>query len=165
MISGRHEYDYDPPNTEMETFSGAAIAGTDAQAGFSPNDFIYGGIGDKTTDVYTLKFRERFGSVHFEAQAGLTKSDQRYTVESGGSEKTYYDSPGNLTNIETETLFSEIRIDFPIMKQHVLTMGATFRTDESDTNEYDVPYYRSFSDKSESSFHSGGKDEILAAFF
>jgi len=45
-----------------------------------------------------------------------------------------------------------------------LTAGVSFRTDKSDTNDYDVPYYRSYSDKSESTFYSGGKDRLWAVF-
>ncbi len=164
-VSGRHEYDYDPPNTYMGTFSGTAIAGPDSKAGFSPNDFISTGIGDEEMSVHTLGFKEQFGHIYIEAQAGVSKTDERYITESGGSKKTYYDSPGNLTEIETETWFSEFHTDIPIGENHMLTMGASYRTDDSDTNNYDVPYYRSYSDKSAGTFHSGGKDEIWSVFF
>ena len=164
-VLGRHEYDYGPPNTYMGTFSGSAIAGTDKKASFSPNNFIsYTGIGGNETDIYTLAFKELFGPAQLNAQIGTVRTDDRYTTESGGSTKTYYDSPGSLKVTETESWFSEIRTDVPIGEAHLLTLGVSYRTDDSDTNDYDVPFYRSYSGKSDSTFYSGGKSRIWALF-
>ncbi|MCK4469400.1 MAG: TonB-dependent receptor [Desulfobacterales bacterium] len=164
-VSGRHEYDYGPPNTYMGTFSGSAIAGPDEKASFSPNNFIsYTGIGKNETDTYTLSFKELFGPVQLNAQIGTVRTDDCYTLETGGSTKTYYDSPGSLKVTETESWFSELRADVPIGEAHLLTLGVSYRTDDSDTNDYDVPYYRSYSGKSDSTFYSGGKDRIWAVF-
>lgn len=165
-VSGRHEYEYGPPHTYMGTFSGSAIAGSGKKADFKPNHFIsYTGIGKNETDIYTLSFKELFGSVQVDAQLGTVRTDDRYTLETGGSTKTYYDSPGSLKLTETEAWFSEIRTDIPIGESHVLTLGASFRTDESDTNDYDIPYYRSYGGQGNSTFYSGGKDQIWAIFF
>lgn len=164
-ISGRHEYDYGPPNTYMGTFSGSAIAGSDKKADFRPNDFIsYTGIGKNETDTYALGFKEYFGQVKLNARLGTVRTDDRYTLESGGSTKTYEDSPGTLKITETETWFSEVSADIPIGESHLLTIGASFRTDESDTDDYEVPYYRSYSGRSDSTFYSGGEDRIWALF-
>lgn len=163
-VQGHHEYSYDPPNTYMGSFSGSALAGEGVKADFNPNDFIYGGMGEDDTDIYTLGIKETFGGIHVNGRTGLRKTEYGYTVESGGAEKNYYDSPGNLTLIETETWFSEIHADIAIGKSHTLLAGFSFRTDKADIDEYNVPYYRSFSDKSSSTFHSGGKADIWALF-
>lgn len=162
---GRHEYDYDSPNTYMGTFSGSAIAGSDKKASFKPNNFIsYTGKGENDTDVYSLAFKETFGPVQVDAQVGTTRVDDSYTTESGGSTKTYYDSPGTLKETKSRAWFGEVRGDIPIGESHLLTAGVSFRTDKSDTNDYNVPYYRSYSGKSDSTFYSGGKDRIWAVF-
>ncbi|MBA3017910.1 MAG: TonB-dependent receptor, partial [Desulfobacteraceae bacterium] len=123
-ISGRHEYDYGPPNTYMGTFSGSAIAGTNKKATFYPNNFIdYTGIGKNKTDVYTLSFKELFGPVQLNAQIGTVKTDDRYTTESGGSTKTYDDSPGTLKITDNESWFSEVHTDIPLGESHLLTLG------------------------------------------
>lgn len=167
-ISGRHEYDYGPPNTYMGTFGDNttyAIAGSDQRARFRPNDFIsYTGIGRNETDTYALSFKELFGPVQLNAQVGTVRTDDRYTTESGGALLTYYDSPGSLKVTETESWFSEVRADVPLGEYHLLTLGTSYRTDESDTDDYDVPFYRSYSGKSASTFYSGGKDRIWAVF-
>jgi len=77
---------------------------------------------------------------------------------------TYYDSPGTLKITEDETWFSEVRADVPLGESHLLTVGASYRTDESDTDDYKIPYYRSYSGKGNSTFYSGGKDRIWAIF-
>jgi len=164
-ISGRHEYDYGQPNTYMATFSGSAIVSSGQKATFSPNNFIdYTGIGKNETDVYSLAFKELFGPVQIDAQVGTTGVNDSYTTESGGSTATYYDSPGTLKKTKSRAWFAEVRGDLPIGESHLLTVGVSFRTDKSDTNDYDVPYYRSYSDRSESTFYSGGNDRIWAIF-
>ena len=165
VLSGQHEYDYGPPNTYMGTFSGSAIAGTNKKASFSPNNFIsYTGIGKNETDVYTLAFENAFDSIKLHAQVGTTRTDDRYTLESGGSSLTYYDSPGTLKITENESWFSEVSADVPLGESHLLTLGVCYRTDESDTNDYDVPFYRSYEGQGASTFYSGGKDKIWAVF-
>ncbi|MBW2104436.1 MAG: TonB-dependent receptor, partial [Deltaproteobacteria bacterium] len=165
-VSGRHEYDYGPPNTYMGTFTGSAIAGPGKKADFKPNHFIsYTGIGRNETDIYTVALRGSFGSMQLNAQLGTVRTDDRYTLETGGSTKTYYDSPGSLKLTETEAWFSELRADMPIGEDHLLTIGLSYRTDDSDTNDYDIPYYRSYEGKSDSTFYSGGEDRIWAIFF
>ncbi|RLB20853.1 MAG: hypothetical protein DRG76_10175 [Deltaproteobacteria bacterium] len=164
-VSGRHEYDYGPPNTYMGTFSGYAIAGPNKRASFSPNNFIsYTGIGKNETDIYTLAFKDSFGSVKFHAQLGTVRTDDRYTLESGGSLLTYDNSPGTMKITETESWFSEFRIDVPLIDTHLFTLGASFRTDDSDSNDYNVPYYRSYANKGDSTFYSGGKDRVWSVF-
>ena len=165
-VSGRHEYDYGPPNTYMGTFTGSAIAGPGKKADFKPNNFIsYTGIGRNETDIYTVALKGSFGSMQLNAQLGTVRTDDRYTLETGGSTKTYYDSPGSLKLTETEAWFSELRADMPIGEDHLLTIGLSYRTDDSDTNDYDIPYYRSYEGKSDSTFYSGGEDRIWAIFF
>ena len=165
-VSGRHEYDYGPPNTYIATFTGSAIAGPGKKADFKPNHFIsYTGIGRNETDIYTVALKGSFGSMELNAQIGTVRTDDRYTLETGGSTKTYYDSPGSLKLTETEAWFSELRADMPIGEDHLLTIGLSYRTDDSDTNDYDIPYYRSYEGKSDSTFYSGGEDRIWAIFF
>ncbi|MDA3832784.1 MAG: TonB-dependent receptor [Spirochaetales bacterium] len=169
-VLGRHEYDYGPPNTYMGTFGDNTeypITGPGQRTKYklSPNNFIsYTGIGKNETDIYTLAFENSFDSIKLHAQVGTTKTDDRYTLESGGSSLTYYDSPGTLKITENESWFSEVRADVPLGESHLLTVGVSYRTDESDTDDYDVPFYRSYSGKSDSTFYSGGKDKIWAVF-
>jgi len=164
-LAGRHKYDYGPPHTYMGTYSGSVIAGSDQQAKFTPNNFIdYTGKGENDTDVYTLAFKEMFGAVQIDAQVGTTRVDDSYTTESGGSATTYDNSPGTLKETKSRAWFGELRGDIPIGDAHLLTAGASFRTDTSDTDDYDVPYYRSYSNRSDSTFYSGGKDRIWAVF-
>lgn len=165
ILSGRHEYDYGHPNTYMGTFSGSAIAGTNHNAAFRPNDFIsYTGIGRNDTDIYTLCAKEFFGPVQLNAQVGTVITDDRYITESGGPTKTYYDSQGSLKITENESWFSELSADVPLGESHRLIFGISYRTDKSDTDDYNVPYYRSYSGKGNSTFYSGGKDKIWAVF-
>ena len=164
-VSGRYEYDYGPPHTYMGTFEGYAIAGPDQRARFRPNDFIsWTGIGKNETDTYALVFKEMFGPIEINAQAGTVQVDDRYTLESGSGSDDYNNSPGSLKITENESWFTELRGDAPVGKSHILTLGTSYRTDESDTNDYDIPFYRSYSDAGPSIFYSGGNSKTWAVF-
>ncbi len=168
VVSGRHEYDYDPPNTYMGTFGGSsayAIAGPGRRAGFRANDFIsYSGIGKNDTDTYSLAFKEAFGSMQVTAQVGTVRVDDRYTTESGRGADDYYSSKGSLKVTENKSWFSELQGDVPVGDAHLFTLGVSYRTDKSDTNDHDIPFYRSFSGAGPSTFYSGGKAETWALF-
>lgn len=152
-VSGHHEYDYGPPNAYS------------SDAYYSPNNLInYTGIGDTDTDTYTLAMEKQIGLVEFHFQAGTVKVDDRYTTESGSGNDDYYNSPGNLSITEKESWFSELRASFPMGQSHLLTLGISYRTDESDTNQYTVPFYRSYDNRSASTYYSGGKDRIWSIF-
>jgi iron complex outermembrane receptor protein len=167
-FSGRHEYDYGPPHTCMGTFgddSTYAVAGPGRGARFRPNDFIgYTGIGKNETDTYTLALKEMFGPVQINAQAGTVQVDDRYTLETGSGSDDYYNSPGSLKITENESWFAELRGDVPVGESHILTLGTSYRTDESDTDDYDIPFYRSYSGKGPSTFYSGGDSKTWAVF-
>lgn len=161
LVSGEHEYDYGPPNTYMGTFGDNttyADAGSGLRARFRPNDFIgYTGIGDNRTDIVSLGYEEEYQTVHVSLKAGFHDAEDRYTLESGSGMADYYDSAGTLTETENKALFFEAQGDFPIGDSHHFTMGTSYKTDESDTNSFNIPYYRSYSGRSASTFHMGGK--------
>lgn len=165
---GRYEYDYGPPHTYMGTFGDGktyAICGPGKRARFQPNDFIsYTGIGKTETDTYTLAFKEMFGPVKINAQAGTVQVDDRYTLESGRGSDDYNNSPGTVKITESESWFTELRGDAPIGESHILTLGITYRTDDADTNDYDIPFYRSYSGRGPSTFYSGGESRTWAVF-
>ncbi|WP_456385541.1 TonB-dependent receptor plug domain-containing protein [Desulfolithobacter sp.] len=167
-VSGQHEYDYGPPNTYMGTFgddSTYAIAAPGQRAQFRPNDFIgWTGIGKNKTDTYTLSFKELFGQVEINAQAGTVQVDDRYTLETGSGSADYNNSPGSMKITENESWFGELRGDVPLGDSHLLTLGTSYRTDSADTNDYDIPFYRSYSGSGPSIFYSGGHSKTWALF-
>jgi len=167
-IWGRHEYDYGQPTTYMGTFgdnSTYAIAGPDRRARFRPSDFIsYTGIGKNETDTYALTFEEIIGPVKIHAQAGVVRVDDKYTQASGSGLNNYNNSPGSLKITENESWFTELRGDMPIGESHIFTLGVSYRTDDSDTDDYNIPFFRSYSGRGPSTFYSGGNSKTWALF-
>jgi iron complex outermembrane recepter protein len=102
--------------------------------------------------------------VRLHAQGGLVRSDDRYTLETGSGTADYQTSKGSLKISDNQTWFGEITGDVPITNAHLLTMGVSYRADESDTDDYNVPFYRSYSDRSESIFYSGGESSTRGFF-
>lgn len=168
MLSGRDEYDYDEPHTYMGTFGSTstyAQAGPGRRAKFVPNDFIdQTGIGSNETDIYGLTFKETFGPVTLHATGGYVTVDDRYTTESGSGLANYDNSPGTLKITKNDTWYGEISGDIRIAKPHLLTMGVSYRRDSSDTDDYKVPFYRSYSDRGDSTFYSGGQESNWGFF-
>jgi len=167
-ILGTHEYDYGEPNTYMGTFGDNttyAIVGPGQRARFRPSDFIsYTGMGKNETQIYTLAFEEIIGPVKVHAQVGTVMADDRYTQPSGTGLYYYHNSPGTLKVTENEAWLTELRGDLPIGKSNILTLGTSFRMDKSDTDDYNVPFYRSFHGKGASTFYSSGKSQNYALF-
>ncbi|MFH1153888.1 MAG: TonB-dependent receptor [Pseudomonadota bacterium] len=167
-VSARHEYNYSPPHTYMDSFGDSttyAVAGEDLRARFQPNDFISStGIGRNETDTVTASASELLGTVKVQGQVGTVRSDDRYTLETGSGSQDYTDSPGSLKITENTTWFSELRGTMPLGKSHLLTAGGTFRSDTSDTDDYSVPFYRSYDGKGDSTFYSGGDSRNWGAF-
>lgn len=165
---GRYEYDYDRPHTYMGTYGDArtyAMAGEGQRARFQPNDFInYTGIGENKTDTYSLSAEELFGEVHVSARLGTVQVDDQYTLETGSGAADYDTSPGSLKITENEMWFSELKGDIPLGDAHLLTAGLSYRADRSDTDDYTIPFYRSFRGRSDSTFYSGGKSRSWAVF-
>ncbi|SDU41841.1 TonB-dependent receptor [Desulfobacula phenolica] len=161
LVSGEHEYDYGPPNTYMGTSGDNttyADAGSGLRARFRPYNFIYyTGIGDNQTDIMSLGYEDIYQSVHVSLKAGFHDVEDRYTTQSGSGMSNYYDSAGTLNETENKSLFFEAQGDLPIGDSHHFTMGISYKTGESDTNEHNIPYYRSYSGRSASTYHMGGK--------
>jgi iron complex outermembrane receptor protein len=167
-IWGHHEYDYGRPNTDMGTLgdnSTYAIVGPGQRARFRPSDFIsYTGMGENETGIYTLSFEEVIGPVKVHAQAGAVLADDRYTQPSGTGLYYYDNSPGTMKVTKSEAWPVELRGDLPIGKSNILTMGASFRLDTSDTDDYNILFYRSYNGKGSSTFYSGGKSQTYGVF-
>ncbi len=168
FFSGEHKYEYGPPNTYMGTFgsdSTYAIVGPNQRARFTPNDFIsYTGIGKNETETYTMSFEELLGKVKINGQVGYVEVDDRYTIETGKGMDDYYNSKGSLKITENRSWFAELRGSVPIGNSHMLTLGSVFRQDQSDTDDFDIPFYRSFSNKEDHTFYSGGKARTWSVF-
>jgi iron complex outermembrane receptor protein len=166
--AGKHEYDYGPPNTYMGSFgddSTYAIAGDDQRARFRPNDFIsYTGFGKNETENYSLSFKESLGPINISVQGGTVQVDDRYTLETGSGSADYYNSAGSLKITKNKSWFAELRGNVKLGASHTLTLGTCYRTDESDTNDYEVPFYRSDDGAGASTFYSGGKSKSWAVF-
>ena len=142
-----------------------AIVGDDQRARFQPNNFIsYTGIGKNETETYSLAYTESLGPVDISVQGGTVQVDDRYTLESGSGSADYNDSAGSLKITENESWFAELRGDVHLGSAHTLTLGAAYRTDQSDTNDYDIPFYRSWDGAGPSTFYSGGKSKTWAVF-
>ncbi len=168
VVSGKNEYDYGRPTTLMGTYGDGttyAIGGDGLRSKFAANDFInYTGIGKNRTDTFSLSFREMLGEVQLNAQVGTNQVDDRYTLESGSGLQDFDDSPGTLKITENSSWFSEVSANMPLGADHVLTLGTSFRADQSDTDDFDIPFYRSYSGSGESTFYSGGNSRTWAGF-
>ncbi len=167
--AGHHEYDYGAPHTSMGTFGDLttyAIAGPNQRARFRPNDFIsYTGIGENDDQAYTLSVDQHIGALGIHFQAGAVTGEDRYTLESGSGLDDYDTSAGTLSETDKEGWFSELRASMPLARSHMLTLGVTYRADKSDTDQYTVPFYRSYADPIDHTYYAGGKDRIWGVFF
>jgi iron complex outermembrane receptor protein len=164
------EYDYDSPNTYVGTFGDNtkqyAWAGDGFRAPVTGSSFIYyTGKGTYDLQSYTLSLSDLLGRVKVNARAGLMLGEDRYTLASAtSSQYTYWDAPGSMKITQNQTWFGEMTGDIPFLNEHVVTVGASYRLDSSDTNDYTIPYYRSYDNPSGSVSYVGGKAQNIGIF-
>jgi iron complex outermembrane receptor protein len=157
VLSALHAYDYGPPSTYTGTFNE-----TD---NYEDNAFIsYTGMGENCSETYALSGEETLCKIKVNLQAGTIRGTDQYTLESGNGTQGYNDSPGKLSVTDQESWFSEVRGSTVFGDAHLLTLGVSFRTDESDTNEYNVPFYRSYAGRGPSTYNAAGKDRFWGVF-
>jgi iron complex outermembrane receptor protein len=165
---GRHEYDYDAPHTYMGTFgdrSTYAIAQSGYRASFQPNDFISGtGIGRTEKQGYGLSANELIGPVKLNANASYQYYDDRYTLETGSGAADYDDSPGMLKITGADTWYGDLQGTLPLGDSHLLTVGGSYRYDDATTDDYNIPFYRSYDGPRDFYFTSGGKAKAWSFF-
>ncbi len=167
-ITGRFYYDYGYPHTYMGTFGNsttAAIAGNNLKAPFKPNDFIsYTGIGEKESKILSLLISKPLEDITLTAHIGGVITDSQYTLETGTNNAFYNDSPGKLSSTTSDASSGELKAVIPLSQSHLLVSGISLRMDDSDTSEYPVPFYRSFSGRGAMTFHCGGQSQSYAFF-
>lgn len=156
VSTAEYTYEYGEPHTYTGTFT---------DTGYTPNSFIsYTGISENYSERYALSAEKTVGAVKVNLQAGMVRGYDQYTLESGSGADDYNSSAGSLSRTEQESWFSELRGSSPLGDAHQLTLGISFRTDESDTNEYTVPFYRSFEGRGSSTYNAAGKDRFWGIF-
>ena len=167
----RMEYDYDSPNTYVGTF-GTNIteyvqAGDGFRAPVNGSTFIYyTGMGTYDTQTYALALSDLVGRVKINAKLNYMWGEDKYTLAAAtNAQYTYWDAPGTVKISNNQTWFGEVTADVPFLKAHVLTLGASYRLDNSDTDDYTIPYYRSYDGKSASTMYVGGKAQTIGLFF
>ncbi len=166
--TGRYFYKYYPPHTYMGTFGNsttAAIAGVASKASFKPNDFIsYTGIGEKESQILSLSANKQIGKMTFSTELGAVISDNKYTLETGRNMDFYDNSPGKLSSTTSEASYGEFKISLSPTPLHLLVGGVSFKMEDSDTSEYPIPFYRSFSGRGGMRFHCGGQSHTIGVF-
>lgn len=157
VLSALHAYDYGPPNTYTGTFN--------ETGNYDDNAFIsYTGISENNSETYSLSVEETLGRIDVNLQTGTIRGTDQYTLESGSGTQDYNDSPGKLSVTNQESWFSELRGSTVFGDAHLVTLGVSYRTDESDTNEYNIPFYRSFTGRGPSTYDATGKDRFWGVF-
>ena len=69
-----------------------------------------------------------------------------------------------MTVTENESWFAELRGSAHLGSSHTLTLGTAFRTDKSDTNSYDIPFFRSYDGASASTFYAAANPRPWSVF-
>ncbi len=168
---GHHEYDYDPPHTYVHDSNGLPsykgkvdIHGIE-HATIYPSSFVYySGKGDEDFTFLTTQYSDKFGHLSLAAKAGYENRDHWYTVAKPRGDQNYEDAPGNLSESDTDSWFSDIQATLPVGSNHTLTFGFYFRTDDFDNDGYTLSYYRDKDSKIDKTDITSGNDRFFAFY-
>ena len=168
---GHHEYDYDEPHTYLTdangnpSFSGKVDIGGGKSASVYPSSYIYyTGKGDKDFAFCSLTYKDSFGILDFTGKVAYENRDNWYTVSTGRGSSNYDNSPGNLSESNTDSWLTDIQLNLPLGSKHILTFGFYFRTDDFDNDGYDLSYYRDEDSKISKTETTKGKDRFYAFY-
>ena len=168
---GHHEYEYGRPHTYLvdasgnPSFSGSVDVGGGRRVTVGPNNYIYyTGLGDEDFTILGLSWQETFGELGITAKLGHQLRDKWYTSNKASSGQTYWDAPGSKTDADTRTWLADLQGDLGLGDSHLLTFGATLRTDDFEQAAYDLSYYRDEHSVTAKTEITEGKDRFYGLF-
>ncbi len=167
FLRNRYEYDYDRPHSFLRNATTGQTVWS--YPGVRENTFLPGG-GGRTQNTYALNFEGNLfkkGKIKFSLSYLDTQKD--WYVQTG-SEATWAGCGANpakcgyVSNTIQDALNSELQFDFPLLSNHLLTFGLSYRAGKADTKENYLRNWKDEDSKERLKYQSKGKDRTYALF-
>ncbi|WP_022854250.1 TonB-dependent receptor [Thermodesulfatator atlanticus] len=162
-------YGYGPPHTYVHdasgisSFSGTVQVPNGQYVSISPYSFTYyAGIGRKKTDVLSVNVKKSFNTLLLKCTMGYLDRDSYWTKPSYPGD--YYTASGEINKTSADTYYFDLNTSLPLMEDHFLTTGFSYRYDKADVDTSDMAFYRDPDSTLDKTYLAGGKVETLGLF-
>lgn len=159
FIRSRYEYDYDAPHTYLVNAAGGEVFsyGTVKEVSF------LSGPGGRTQNIYNITSETEFSTVKAKLALGLVDQDQSWST-TPGTNATRTGGAGTGSFSPSRSYIADLQFSLPLLDRHILTVGGSFKADESDALEYNLTNWKDENSKTSRSYQSKGKDTAYALF-
>ncbi|HCC68633.1 MAG TPA: TonB-dependent receptor [Nitrospiraceae bacterium] len=159
FIRSRYEWNYDEPHTYLRDAAGNDVW---SYSTVRESSFL-SGAGGRIQNIYSLSYETEFSPVKAKISLGIIDQENSWFVTPGLT-ATRFGGPGKVTETPSRNYNADIQFTLPVLNNHILTFGGSFRHGEADSKEYNLTNWRDEKSKTNLSYQSKGKDRTYALF-
>lgn len=157
----RNEYNYDDPQTYLQDAAGKEVW---SYGSVQESSFL-SGSGGREQNRYTMSFETEISIVKTKLSLGLVDNQKNWYVTRGTTAATTRSGgPGTVSETPSRNYNADLQFTMPLMGQHILTFGGSFKDGWADTQEHNLANWKDKNLKTTLSYQSKGKDRTYALF-
>ena len=162
FMRSTYAYDYDDPHTYLRAADGSEVWSYGTVKEYS----FLSGEGAKAQNIYSAGLEtELSNSVKAKFSLSyLDVTDNWYITRGTGSATTGNGGPGKVSETPSSNFTGDLQFDIPLFDSHFLTVGASYRAGEADSEEFGLQNWKDEDSKTALSYTAGGKDSSYALF-
>lgn len=166
VLRTRYRYNYDAPHTYLQDAAGNPVYSY-ASGGSNVRESAFtAGMGMTETTIYSVNYEGRIGSAKTKLTLALNdQGENLYTTPNTSVPyATLAGLNGKVSSSPNRTYYADLQTTIPLFDRHFLTIGGTYKSGRSDTEEHGLIYYKDETSKTGLTYNSGGKDATYAVF-
>ncbi|MEW6739542.1 MAG: TonB-dependent receptor [Nitrospirota bacterium] len=161
FVKNRYEYNYDEPHTYLRNAAGNEVwsYGTVKESSF------LSGSGSRVQDIYSISLETEVSTLKTKLTMGMVDQVKNWNVTPGTTASTTRTGgPGKVSETPSRSYNADIQFTMPVLNNHILTFGGSFRHGWSDTEEHNLTNWKDEDSKTSLAYQSKGKDRTYSAF-
>ena len=162
FMKTRYKYNYDEPHTYLKNASGNPVY---AYGTVRENSYT-GGSGMKETNIVHVNYETEIGVAKTKLSLGMNDEGKNWytTPNTTTPYATLSGLNGKLSSSPNQSYNADLQTTVPLFSRHLLTVGGSYKQDTSNTEEYNLKYYKDETSTTTLSYNSGGKAQTYALF-
>ncbi|MEN6467189.1 MAG: TonB-dependent receptor [Syntrophaceae bacterium] len=162
VLRTRYRYNYDEPHTYLTNASGNPVY----SYGSVRESSFCSGSGYTETTIYGLNLENEIGIAKTKLTLALNDQGENWytTPNTTSPYATLSGLNGKVSSSPNQTWYADLQATLPVFNWNILTMGGTFRTGRSNTEEHSLVYYKDETTTTSLTYNSGGKDKTYSVF-
>jgi iron complex outermembrane receptor protein len=160
LLRSRYEYNNDNPHTYLKNAAGNEVW---TYGSVKESSFL-SGSGGRIQNIYNLNYETEFSNIKTKISLGLIDQENSWYV-TPDSTATRSGGAGKVSDTPSRSYNADIQFTMPVLNNHILTFGGSFRHGWADTKEHNLTNWKDETSKTTLAYQSKGKDRTYAAFF